>query len=59
MHDFRMVSGDSHTNLIFDIVVPYGFKLSNNQLKKEIDKQLHENNPNLYTVITFDTKYYE
>ena len=59
MHDFRMVSGDSHTNLIFDIVVPYGFKLSNNQIKKEIDKQLHENNPNLYTVITFDTKYYE
>ena len=59
MHDFRMVSGDSHTNLIFDVVVPYGFKMSNTQLKNKIDELVHEENPNLYTVITFDTKYYE
>lgn len=59
MHDFRMVSGESHTNLIFDVVVPYEFKQSNSQLKKQIDQILHEKNPNLYTVITFDTMYYE
>lgn len=59
MHDFRMVSGDSHTNLIFDVVVPYEFKQTNTQLKKKIDEILHEKNPNLYTVITFDTMYYE
>lgn len=59
MHDFRMVSGESHTNLIFDVVVPYEFKQSNSQLKKQIDEILHKKNPNLYTVITFDTMYYE
>ncbi len=59
MHDFRMVSGDSHTNLIFDVVVPYDFKESGSQLKKRIDDLLHEKHPNLYTVITFDTMFYE
>lgn len=26
IHDFRLVAGDTHTNLIFDIVVPYDCK---------------------------------
>ena len=27
IHDFRMVEGPTHTNLIFDVVTPFGFRL--------------------------------
>ncbi len=36
IHDFRMVKGPTHTNLIFDVVVPYGFRLNDEQLKEAI-----------------------
>lgn len=54
LHDFRIVSGESHTNLIFDLVVPFECKYSNDQLKQKIDMQLSEENTNYYTVIVFD-----
>ena len=34
IHDFRMVPGDTHTNLIFDLVVPAKYKLSNEEVGK-------------------------
>ena len=34
MHDFRMVTGPSHTNLIFDVVVPYNCPLSPDEVEK-------------------------
>lgn len=36
IHDFRMVPGDSHTNLIFDVVVPHEIKKSDREIKDEI-----------------------
>lgn len=54
LHDFRMVSGQSHTNLIFDVLVPPSCHESNHTLKKRIDAQVHASYPNYYTVITFD-----
>ena len=54
MHDFRIVSGDSHTNLIFDVVVPHTVHMTNTALKEAIDEKLAAQNPNYYTVITFD-----
>ena len=35
MHDFRVVKGYTHTNLIFDVVVPFDCKLSDDELKTE------------------------
>lgn len=35
IHDFRMVVGPTHTNIIFDMVVPYGFRLSDEEIKSE------------------------
>ncbi|MBR5521137.1 MAG: cation transporter [Oscillospiraceae bacterium] len=32
IHDFRMVSGPTHTNIIYDIVVPFGYKYSDSQV---------------------------
>ncbi|MBQ4638647.1 MAG: cation transporter [Clostridia bacterium] len=55
IHDFRMVKGTSHTNLIFDIVLPYSIFSK----KKEIKAYLDENLKSIpegpyYTVVTFD-----
>ncbi len=57
MHDFRMVAGPSHTNLIFDVVIPYDCKLSTKFIKEEIDHRLKAYDKIYYTVITFDNSF--
>ena len=54
IHDFRFVRGVTHTNLIFDISAPFEFKMSDNDLKKEIDRRISEYNPEYFTVTTVD-----
>ncbi len=58
LHDFRIVKGDSHTNLIFDITVPRDLKLDNKEIKAQLDKRIAEERQGVYyTVITFDRHY--
>ena len=57
MHDFRIVKGPTHTNIIFDVVVPYGFQMSDNQLRPAITERIRRDNPNYYTVIEVDKKF--
>ena len=57
IHDFRMVKGDDHTNLIFDVVVPPEFSLTPEELKKAICDRLHDENPSWYGVVTVDYSY--
>lgn len=54
MHDFRMTDGHTHTNLIFDIAVPFGFKLSDNELIELIEKKIHEIDSSYFAVINVD-----
>lgn len=54
VHDFRMVQGPTHTNLIFDVVVPFDLKLPQAELKKRLSVAIGEHIPNCYTVITVD-----
>ena len=42
IHDFRMVSGPKHTNLIFDVVVPYSLKKSCDEIVSEISLAMKE-----------------
>lgn len=42
IHDFRMVEGKTHTNLIFDVLAPFDYKLNDSELKKEIFKGVQE-----------------
>lgn len=56
-HDFRVVKGNTHNNLIFDVVIPHGFKLSDNELREEIFKRVHEQDETLFTVIQVDRLY--
>lgn len=57
MHDFRVVPGRDHTNLIFDVVVPPEYPLTDEALKSRIDRQIREIDPHYYTVIVFDRTY--
>jgi divalent metal cation (Fe/Co/Zn/Cd) transporter len=54
MHDFRMVPGSTHSNLIFDVVVPFEMNVDQAELKRQIDDRVREINPAFCTVITFD-----
>lgn len=56
MHDFRIVSGPTHTNLIFDVVTPYDYAMSDKELTGLIQQKLQEKNPNYFTVIDVDKK---
>lgn len=54
-HDFRMVQGSGHTNLIFDLSIPEELMSKKAEIKEKLDKILNNNAPcTYYTVITFD-----
>lgn len=57
IHDFRIVTGDTHTNLIFDMVVPYDCKYEPEYIKECFDRKLSEQETDFYAVITFDREY--
>lgn len=56
-HDFRVVSGPTHTNLIFDVLVPYNFFLTDEQLKREIREKVTNISDNYFCVISIDKKF--
>lgn len=56
MHDFRIVKGPTHTNLIFDVVVPYSYKLSDNALVEIITYKIKSEAPDCFAVIDVDKK---
>lgn len=57
MHDFRVVKGETHTNLIFDVVIPVEYDIKSNDLVKEIEKAIKIENENYYAVVTLDKNY--
>ena len=54
LHDFRVVDGPSHTNLIFDVVVPHKFPMNNDEITAEISSEISKNNPNFFTVMNVE-----
>lgn len=54
VHDFRMVKGNTHSNLIFDVVVPFEIKQSDEEIKASIDQKVKIIDESLCTVITVD-----
>ena len=58
IHDFRMVVGETHTNLIFDILAPFGFRLSDEELLTEVLQAVREHfGENYYVVTKVDHSY--
>lgn len=55
-HDFRMVRGREHSNVIFDLVLPFDLRGQEPSLRARIGAALHAENPRYRTVITFDSE---
>ncbi len=54
VHDFRTVIGTTHTNLIFDIVLPFEAKINPRELTELIQKKVREEREDVFCVITVD-----
>ena len=59
VHDFRITPGPMHTNLIFDVVVPYGFHLTGDQVRSELVSKIKALSPRYYPVIQIDHSFVE
>ncbi len=57
IHDFRMTSGPRHRNLIFDVVVPYSVKSTDDEVRREIERKIRSADPNSFAVIQIDRAY--
>jgi len=57
MHDFRVVWGLTHSNLIFDIVVPFEFEMKDAELIGLISDKVQQMNASYRAVITVDHDY--
>ncbi len=57
IHDFRMVSGITHSNLIFDVVVPIEYGKEDSEIQKEVENKLTELDSSYLGVITIDRDY--
>ena len=57
IHDFRTVPGSTHTNLIFDVVVPYDVKLTADEVRRRIGALVKELDENYFAVVQIDNSY--
>lgn len=57
IHDFRMVPGKTHTNLIYDVVLPQEFQMSDEEIEKLIQEKVREKYPTCYSVIKVEKAY--
>ena len=55
LHDFRMVSGQHHVNVIFDMVLPPEDAQTAEQLRRQIEAQLQDGKKTYHLIVTFDT----
>ena len=54
IHDFRMVKGNTHSNLVFDVLIPVDDEISHEELKKQISEKIKEIDSSYNCVITID-----
>ena len=57
MHDFRVVEGPTHTNLIFDIAVPWKCKMADDEIINSIQKEIDKLEDRFELVIQIDKVY--
>ena len=59
IHDFRVTAGPIHTNILFDVVVPYGFRLTDAQVRTALTQGLKGLSDRYFPVIQVDHSYVE
>lgn len=58
LHDFRVVPGPTHTNLIFDVVIPFDLKLKEDEITEKLNSAVSEwDDAKYYVVASFDRPY--
>lgn len=57
VHDFRMVPGTTHTNLIFDVLAPVDFDMRDEELAAAVRELVHSTWEEHYAVVTVDRAY--
>ncbi len=57
LHDFRMVPGKHRTNLVFDVLVPFSYKLSDEDVRKAVRAAVEERHPDCRCIIQVDKSY--
>ncbi len=56
-HDFRIVPGPTHTNVLFDVVIPFEYPLTAKELRTVIQDKIKEHNETWIAVIEIDKMY--
>lgn len=59
IHDFRVVTGPTHTNLIFDMVVPYKFDLSIEEILDKLKETIKDEGKEYFFVVDVDREFIE
>lgn len=57
IHDFRAVYSVSHTNLVFDLVVPYGFRLAPDEVLDILREEVGRGDEKFYLVVGVDREF--
>ena len=57
VHDVRVVPGPTHTNIVFDVVVPYEVTYNQKELRQMITSEVHKIDKKYNCVITFDSEF--
>ncbi len=57
IHDFRMVQGPNNTNVIFDVVVPFSLKDSDEDIRKQVQQLVKDVDSSYFAVVTVDRAY--
>ena len=57
VHDFRMVTGPTHTNLIFDVAAPFDVKLPDGEIRRQVEEIVSLLDGNYNAVVTVDRIY--
>ncbi len=53
-HDFRLVPGKTHTNIIFDVVIPFDSKITLEQIKKQLIEKYKTEKKQYFFVLSLD-----
>lgn len=56
-HDLRVVPGKTHTNIIFDVVLAPGCPMSEGDIRKIFEAEIHRLDPTYHVSISFDRAY--
>ena len=59
VHDFRLTPGPLHTNLIFDVVVPFDFPMTDDQVRGELTQKIKDLSARYFPVIQIDHSFVE